>query len=241
MSERTDSRENDPGELYLATGRPDDERASLSPGDDHYELFAWAFGQQDAWTPGEHEAFWRPALTLWPTSRGQRARREGLAQVAEYARNALQATPEEIATRILCVEPDTLRRNAYLEVGEDLAGRASDGAALGTAKATALEAAPYAPVIYVGGVAPKYVHAAGLPVEPHADVEAAWARANELQREWWASGELTHHGRRGDVAGFVEANRRMWLHGGESGEDFPAHVKDAVDRGKWPVTALDYV
>lgn len=247
MSERRSNSGNPSGpELYLATGRPDDGRAALRPGDEHYDDFAWAYAQQEAgWSAEAHEAFWRgQRLNLWPTSatRGPQSRHEGLAEVAEYARNVLQATPGEIATLILHFAPDTVRRRGFLKDGEALASRNPNGSGLGTPKADALAAAPRAPVIYTGVVAPRYVLTGVVPpAEPHPDVTAAWERADALRREWWASGELTHHGRRGDVAGFVEANRRMWLHDGESVEDFPAHVKDAVDRGKWPVTALDYV
>jgi hypothetical protein len=68
----------------LITGYPDDSRRPLTPDNELWSVFAFAWRWQDTWlsTPSgtkQHEDFWLAHLHMWPAKRGGRPNREALA------------------------------------------------------------------------------------------------------------------------------------------------------------------
>ncbi len=232
--------------LEVVTGLPDDLRCIVTQQDAAYKLAHLAWRWQASWTPEYVGDFWQVFLHQWPRDRGRASSKDRIAACTEYAFNVLMLEPDEIAERLLGIEPASLRRHGYLERGDDIARKSATDAVHGGQKEEAIAEAPYAPFVYATHepapslVRPTLTALDLRPVESVADARVVEVeqRLHELERMMWASGELVRqrglHVRNGDVAKAFAALRRLLAQDELSPAEIDDLIADGIARGKLP-------
>jgi hypothetical protein len=144
--------------IRVFVGLPEQQRARLSAGQEHYALALHALERQDDWSAQEHAAFWTVALRQWPAVGGRRRTSEDLAvAAATLAREGL--TVKQIALA-LGVKADTIHARdgtrPSIDLGEDTlrlreAAQESQGARLLRAHGHLWEPERALPRVYLDG------------------------------------------------------------------------------------------